>query len=143
MKKIIVCVFALLSIALANEDCSANGLPDKGCYQVGYVCNVGFDVSHENSVLYFNLGTDASCTTLLGSKQYPTYQQGNPSALSVGMKLFLVENEYEVSPLSLTLAGSIALSAANNKMPVEVIYKGVNSIEYGGIRLLSIKYANN
>lgn len=50
----------------------------------------------------------------------------------------MIENEYEASPLSLTLAGSLALAASGAREPVSVIYHQVSTVEYGGIRLQSI-----
>ena len=57
---------------------------------------------------------------------------------SPNLKIFLIEEENNASQLSLTLAGSLALSASNNKEPVFVIYKKEHDVEFGGIKLLSI-----
>ena len=62
------------------------------------------------------------------------YCETNPNAV-----FFLIEDEYNAGPLSLTLAGSIALSSAVNKAPVQILYTKVDSTQYGGLRLLSIR----
>jgi hypothetical protein len=56
-------------------------------------------------------------------------------------KNFLIEDKYNADPLSLALAGSLALAASNNKERVDVIYEKVEPYEYGGIRLMSISKA--
>ena len=66
----------------------------------------------------------------------PWIQYCEPSPHAV---FFLIEDEYNAGPLSLTLAGSIALSSAVNKAPVQILYTKVDSTQYGGLRLLSIR----
>jgi len=68
-----------------------------------------------------------------------TYTYPGSATYSPYLKLFLIEDEFNASPLSLTLAGSLALSASNSKEPVYVIYKQDHNVEYGGIKLQSIK----
>jgi hypothetical protein len=116
-----------------NTDGSLNEIPANSCQMNGYVCNLGFNVAEEKNVLFFNIGTDALCTTLVGSSLMPS------SSSSSHATFFLVEDEYDAGPLSLTLAGSLAMSASLNGRAVSVIYKQVrDDIEYGAIRLLSI-----
>ena len=50
-----------------NTDGSLNEIPANSCQMNGYVCNPGFNVAEEKNVLFFNIGTDALCTTLVGS----------------------------------------------------------------------------
>lgn len=66
------------------------------------------------------------------------YTYPGSATYSPYLKLFLIEDEFNASPLSLTLAGSLALSASNNKEPIFVIYKQDHDIEFGGIKLQSI-----
>lgn len=120
-----------------NTDGSLNEIPANSCQMNGYVCNPGFNVAEEKNVLFFNIGTDALCTTLVGSSLMPS------SSSSSHATFFLVEDEYDAGPLSLTLAGSLAMSASLNGRAVSVIYKQVrDDIEYGAIRLLSILLYN-
>ena len=120
-----------------NTDGSLNEIPANSCQMNGYVCNPGFNVAEEQNVLFFNIGTDALCTTLVGSSLMPS------SSSSSHATFFLVEDEYDAGPLSLTLAGSLAMSASLNGRAVSVIYKQVrDDIEYGAIRLLSILLYN-
>ena len=120
-----------------NTDGSLNEIPANSCQMNGYVCNPGFNVAEEKNVLFFNIGTDALCTTLVGSSLMPS------SSSSSHATFFLVEDEYDAGPLSLTLTGSLAMSASLNGRAVSVIYKQVrDDIEYGAIRLLSILLYN-
>lgn len=120
-----------------NTDGNLNEIPANSCQMNGYVCNPGFNVAEEKNVLFFNIGTDALCTTLVGSSLMPS------SSSSSHATFFLVEDEYDAGPLSLTLAGSLAMSASLNGRAVSVIYKQVrDDIEYGAIRLLSILLYN-
>ena len=62
-----------------------------------------------------------------------------PSSSSSDAKFFLIEDEYDAGPLSLTLAGSLAMSATLNGRAVSIVYKRVREdMDYGAIRLLSI-----
>ena len=121
---------------MAEEACNGN-LPSGACAQEGYVCKLGFDVDNEVDVMYFHLGLDSTCNSLLSS-ELKTQHSLMDTTTSASLKVFLIENENNASPLSLTLAGSLALSASNNKERVYIIYRKVSNIEYGGIRLLSI-----
>lgn len=69
----------------------------------------------------------------------PWIQYCEPSPHAV---FFLIEDEYNAGPLSLTLAGSIALSGAVNRTPVQILYRSVDSTQYGGLRLLAIQLQN-
>ncbi len=102
-----------------------------------YACGLGFDVSNGKNVMFFNLGTDTTCSILMTS-ELRTYTYPGSATYSPYLKLFLIEDEFNASPLSLTLAGSLALSASNNKEPIFVIYKKDHDIEFGGIKLQSI-----
>jgi hypothetical protein len=60
------------------------------------------------------------------------------------LRLSLIESEeYHTDALGMTLAGSLALSASNNKIPVSIIYHKVHSSEYGGVLLQSILQVGN
>ena len=90
-----------------------------------------------NVGMFFSLGSDPSCETLktsdLKTIAYPGF-----SSNSLWLKIFLIEDKYNADPLTLALAGSLALAASNNKECVNVIYKQNHEYEYGGIRLMSI-----
>lgn len=141
MKKIILYAITILVATIwAGENCQgAESFPNPpySCQQTGYVCNLGFDVNGEDNVMYFQLGTDAACTNLLKSKLKNQLTETD-TTLNTPTKFFLTENEEKTGPLSLTLAGSLAMLAVNNNMQVHIIYKKVKDIEYGGIKLLSI-----
>ena len=141
MKKIILFIAAIcVSSAFSTETCYTQndlGMPAGSCTQTGYVCGLGFDVSNGKNVMFFNLGTDTTCSILMTSK-LKTYTYPGSATYSPYLKLFLIEDEFNASPLSLTLAGSLALSASNNKEPVYVIYKQDHDVEFGGIKLQSI-----
>lgn len=145
MNKIVVLAMVLATSVLAQNtlehDCFVSGVPDSSCIMDGFVCNLGFGVAEEKSVLFFNIGKNASCDTLVESVSLPTYLDStNQSIPSPQTKFFLIEDEYNAGPLSLTLAGSLAMSASLNGRKVSVIYRRVNLKEYGGIRLLSIQF---
>ena len=139
MRKLLLILSLLAGTASSQTsdfECENEGTPSERCYQLGYVCNIGFDVANAKDVLYFNLGADTTCSTLNTSK-FQTYNIDNqPSPYAI---FFLIEDEYNAGPLSLTLAGSIALSSAVNKAPVQILYTKVDTVQYGGLRLLSIR----
>lgn len=117
------------------ESCNSSGstgvIPPGSCHVNGFVCNLGFDLGEKN-VLFFNIGTDLTCNSLAGSTLMP-------SSSSSEAKFFLIEDEYDAGPLSLTLAGSLAMSATLNGRAVSIVYKRVREdMDYGAIRLLSI-----
>ncbi len=112
------------------------------CQQIGYVCNLGFNVVGENSMMFFNLGADATCSFLLKSNTFLTKETRNSKTYTDFSSFSLIENEEKMGPLSLTLASSLAMLAINNNMPVDIIYKQVDSIYFNGIKLLSIKLLN-
>lgn len=145
MNKIIVLTLVMASFVFADDvhehDCFVPGIPDSSCIMDGFVCNLGFGVAEEKSVLFFNIGKNASCDTLVKSDSLPTYLDSTAqSDESPQTKFFLIEDEYNAGPLSLTLAGSLAMSASLNGRKVSVIYRRVKLEEYGGIRLLSIQF---
>ena len=141
MKKIILFIAAIcVSSAFSTETCYTQndlGMPAGSCTQTGYVCGLGFDVSNGKNVMFLNLGADSTCNVLLSSA-LRTYTYPGSATYSSYLKIFLIEDEFYASPLSLTLAGSLALSASNNKEPVYVIYKQDHDVEFGGIKLQSI-----
>ena len=140
-KTILFCIAFCASLVFSDEEVCYTGepgTPQGACWQHGYVCGLGFDVSNESDVMYFYLGADSSCNTLLASDSLKTYTYPGSSTYATELKLFLINDEYAASPLSLTLAGSLALSASNNKEMIFVVYKKVHDVQYGGIRLVSI-----
>ena len=141
MKKIILFIATIfVSSVFSTETCYTQndlGMSAGSCTQTGYVCGLGFDVSNGKNVMFFNLGADTTCNVLLTSS-LRTYTYPGSATYSTYLKLFLIEDEFNASPLSLTLAGSLALSASNNKEPVYVIYKQDHDVEFGGIKLQSI-----
>lgn len=129
--------------AVTNEICNIPLNPDKSCEQTGYICNLGFNVNGENNIMHFMLGADSTCSTLLASDSIKTYKSELDSTYSEYPKFFLIENENKMGPLSLTLAGSLAMMAVNNNIPVDIIYKKVGEYDFGGIKLLSITLINH
>ena len=138
-KTILFCIAFCASLAFSSEVCYTDepGTPQGACWQKGYVCGLGFDVDNESDVMYFYLGADSSCNTLL-TTSFHTLPYPNSQTETTELKIFLINDEHAASPLSMTLAGSLALSASNNKEMVFVVYKKVQDIQYGGIRLMSI-----
>ena len=144
MKKLLSAVF-ILAISLwattnesfCNTPSTPNSNPDGSCTQHGFVCNLGFNVNGENNIMHFNLGADSTCTDLLTSSLAPKDSTQDSTAW-----IFLVENHEGMGPLSLTLAGSLAMIAVNNNQQVNIIYKKVDNIPFGGIKLLSIQLYN-
>ena len=71
MNKIIVLALVMASSLFAENvyehDCFVSGIPDSSCIMDGFVCNLGFGVAEEKSVLFFNIGKNASCDTLVKS----------------------------------------------------------------------------
>lgn len=142
MKKVILYAITILVATIwATETCQgaeATPNPPYSCQQTGYVCNLGFNVNGEDNVMFFHLGLDTTCTNLFKSDSLHTFLTEIDTTQSSSTKFFLTENEEKTGPLSLTLAGSLAMLAVNNNMQVHIIYKKVKNIEYGGIKLLSI-----
>ena len=86
----IFCLILSVSFAFANELCNTNnepGIPQGTCTQIGYVCNLGFDVVDGANIMYFALGADTSCSTLLTSSQ-KTYIYPGSSTYSPMLKVF-------------------------------------------------------
>ena len=138
MKKVIITLLFLGTMLWAEEKCNVPGNPDGSCQQIGYVCNLGFNVMGENNMMFFNLGTDASCSNLLKSNKFITKTIRNSNIEASYSNFTLIENEENMGPLSLTLAGSLAMLAVNNNIPVDIIYKQVDTLYFNGIKILSI-----
>ena len=152
MKKTMVLILALAVFAFTQnyERCNIPDIPDSlfistipegSCSRENvFVCNVGFNVAGEKSMLYLNISLNAACTSLENSRlavyENPSDTTTRPSYTT----FFLVEDEYEATPLSLTLAGSLAMSASLNGKKVRIIYKKVKDEAYGGIRLQTIEF---
>ena len=132
-----VFIFAISLWATTNENCNVPSNPDSSCVQNGYVCNLGFNVNGEDNIMHFDLGADSTCADLLTSSLAP---KGGTQDTTV--RVFLWENKENMGPLSLTLAGSLAMLAFNNNQQVSIIYKKVDDVPFGGIKLLSIQLIN-
>lgn len=147
MKKVILYAITIFVATIwASETCQGAETtpnPPYSCEQTGYVCNLGINVNGENSIMYFHLGADSSCSILLTSNSLKTFKSELDSSYSVFTKFYLIENENKMGPLSLTLASSLAMLAVNNSIPVNVIYKKVGEYDFGGIKLLSISLVNH
>lgn len=156
MKKIIALAIVLTALAFAedNERCNNPNLdtssyiasiPDGSCsWENVFICNPGFNVGGEKSMLFFNISSDVSCSqqSLKKSRLVVYEDPSNITTEPLHTTFFLVEDEYEATPLSLTLAGSLAMSASLNGKKVRIIYKKVKDEAYGGIRILSIEMSN-
>lgn len=146
MKKVISQAITILAIAtfeaVASENCSIPENPTGSCQLTGFVCNLGFNVVGENNMMFFNLGTDATCSNLLKSNKFPTKITPKDYTLSSFSNFTLIENEENMGPLSLTLASSLTMLAVNNNIPVDIIYKQVGPLYFNGIKLLSINLHN-
>ncbi|SHM43177.1 hypothetical protein SAMN05720472_1343 [Fibrobacter sp. UWR3] len=152
MKKIMFLILALAVFAFTQnyERCNIPGIPDSlsistipdgSCSRENvFVCNVGFNVAGEKSMLYLNISLNAACTSLETSRLAVYENPSNPTTSPSYTTFFLVEDEYEATPLSLTLAGSLAMSASLNGKRVRIIYKKVKDEAYGGIRLQTIEF---
>ena len=150
MKKTMVLILALAVFAVAQnfERCNISGIPDSlsistipegSCSRENvFVCNVGFNVAGEKSMLYLNISLNAACNSLETSRLVVYDAPSNTEPLYT--TFFLVEDEYEATPLSLTLAGSLAMSASLNGKKVRIIYKKVKDEASGGIRLQTIEF---
>ena len=143
MKNVILYAITILAATIwAGETCQgaeATPNPPYSCQQTGYVCNLGFDVNGEDNVMFFHLGSDTTCTTLLTSRL--AYKKNITNGIDSTAWFFLIENQENKGPLSLTLAGSLSMLAVNNATPVEIIYKKNENIDeaFGRIKLLSIR----
>ena len=146
MKKIIVLALMLVMSAFAqtsqnNEQCGGNGIPQGSCATVGFICNVGFNVAGEKGIVFFRMATDMQCTNSIKSAQFPTYYDTtNHSTVTSRTTFFVIEDENGATPVSVTLAGSIALSASLNARKVFVIYKQVREEDFGGVVVQSIEF---
>lgn len=121
------------------EKCDIPSIPKEACLVENvFLCNMGFNVDGERSMLFFYIASDAACSTKLFESKKFVYDntQGMPT------RFFLVEDEDQASPLSLTLAGSLAMSATLNNRSVTIVYKKFKNEAYGGTRLLSIEFYN-
>lgn len=126
---------------LCNTPENPNTNPEGSCTQSGYVCNLGIDANNNVNVMFFNLGADATCSTLLESLQFHTFLSGQDTVQSFATFFFMDDND-GIDALSMTLVSSVAMLAVNNGVPVEIIYKKNGDQWYGGIRVLAIKLYN-
>lgn len=146
MKKIIS--FALILAANISaqgnqnaEQCDVPGFPDGSCIKEGYVCDMGFNVAGTKGMLYFKLSENAQCTQKFKSDRFVTYTDTtDTSTTTLHTTFFLIEDEYDATPVSVTLAGSLALAASLNGRKVSVVYKQVKLEDFGGVRLQLIEF---
>ena len=137
MKRIILLISLLSSMLMAAEQCNIPGNPTGSCSQEGYVCFLAIDVRQNQKVLAFRLYDDAACTQPSITDALTT--QDINGAVSNNIWLFMIEGAtYDTDALAMTLAGSVALSAYNNRTMVSVIYTKVSQNTYGGLRLNAI-----
>ena len=147
MKTITYSLLLAIGIAFAQSGsntaydygCDQTGNLPGSCFQNGYVCNIGFDVNNAKDVLFFSLGVDSLCTTLNNSNKATYLKNGQLAPHAI---FFMIEDEHNATPLSMTTAGALALSASVNRIPVEIMYNQVDSLQYGGLRLRSIRIKN-
>jgi hypothetical protein len=146
MKRIIFLIAIFATMLLAEEICnnsgSNSGIPEGSCSQIGYVCNLAFDVNGSQKVMAFYLYNDATCATpsITTLQTFDTQTKSTTNRL----RIFMIEGaEYDTDALGMTLAGSMALSAYNNRTHIGVIYSKKGNNQYGGIRLLAISSADN
>lgn len=154
MKKIITLALVLTALAFAQDGewCNIQGspntfftntIPEGSCsWENVFICNQGFNVGGEKSMLFFNISSYATCDSLKKSSLVVYNDSLGTQVIPPYTTFFLVEDEYETTPLSLTLAGSLAMSASLNGKKVKIIYKKVKDQAYGGIRILSIELYN-
>ena len=145
MNKFLVFLLIISSVVFSEEVCNFNGsnemIPNSSCSQFGYVCHLAVDVNNAQNVMAFFLGTDQNCTTWIQTQFETTDFNGTKTN---SLKVFLIESEeYNTDALAMTLAGALALSASNNKIPVRIIYHQVKEQNYGGILLQSISLVGN
>ncbi len=147
MKKIATILLVLSAFAFCanvdqvTEHCydkdAYKNIPEGSCDWAGYVCKLGFNTDAPFGIMYFYLGTDASCTTLRKSGKFKTKVSGETESPATGF--FVYEDDDKATALTMTLAGSLALSAHNRGTPVYIIYEQVNEDSFGGIRVRSIE----
>lgn len=146
MKKLIS--FALILAAnifaqgnQAPELCNVAGFPQGSCIKQGFICDIGFNVAGAKSMLFFKLSEDTQCTQKFKSNEFATYTDTTDmSTTTLHTTFSLIEDEYEATPVSVTLAGSLALAASLNGRKVSVVYKQVRREDFGGVRLQVIEF---
>lgn len=137
MKRIILLISLLSSMLMAAEQCNIPGNPSGSCTQEGYVCNLAIDVRQNQKVMAFYLYDDAACTQP-STTTLKTLIEGTTTQ-SESVRPFMIEGAtYDTDALAMTLAGSVALSAYNNRTKVSIIYSKVSENQYGGLRLNAI-----
>ena len=112
--------------AQSNEVCYPNiEIPEGTCsYQSGYICGLAYDMPSNgptgyNHNLNFYIGNDPTCADIA---QTSIWGAANKNLL----RIFYYENPDEYADaLNLSIVTSIAISAANNRYPVNVIYKKI------------------
>ena len=157
MKKILMLMLLASVVSFADSECAGGAnetcyvSAEKGnpliCTATGYLCQLGVDVNPETNAMFFRLSSDPLCTNLFKSACMNTtlvdthIVNGVETPISVpspSTKFFLENDGVFSGPLSMTVGGSIAMSAYNSRDVVSVMYRKVSDIEHGGIRVLSI-----
>ncbi len=156
-------------IGSGHEYCYYGDNSEKICTTSGYVCEVGINPGRNGGgdAMFFYLGTTPDCEysnwyntavndmkTCVFAEQYDA--NGNLVSTSVHesvtTKFFLNNDTQYAGPLAMTVTGSIALSAYNNRTLVNVLYtkvdnkvkvrpdNGQNCLEeHSGIRVLALQ----
>lgn len=172
MKKILVLTMVVSTIAFAqtamadwafDEDLQCVTSDDANktveCMQKGYICDLTVDVRDARSNTFaFYLSLDPSCVDknkFFKSKKFPTTYAlykineatGEPIAdvkEDVLTRFCLINDDNYAGAQSMTLIGSVMLSAFNNSTPILVSYRkgpldGQGLLnQYGGVRVKNI-----
>lgn len=108
--------------AFTAEICNDSNFPTGTCHATGYVCGLAYDMNSKEStpakrILNFHIGKTANCLE---------YETTNISGTSVPLRIFYYLDENEnADALNMVMTGSIAMSAANHRYPVNVVYKKI------------------
>lgn len=103
---------------MTTEECPENSsiVPDSCCYVQGYISDLNVDVGQ---TLGFHLVKDSTDTTSVR-----TTIKDKSSSTGIPLRIFYyIEDAKGSDALGMILNTSLALSAKNNKTPVNVIYR--------------------
>ena len=132
LKNILAVSFLLGSFLFAEpmEVCNLNndpstGFPNGTCsYQFGYICGLAYDMPSNgptgyNHNLNFYIGNDPTCSVIAQTSIF-----GGTDHQKLRIFYYEDPNEY-ADALNMSVVTSFVLSAANNRYPVNVIYKKI------------------
>lgn len=152
MKKMILLITLLFMTALADEAelCVRKSGKIQYCSHGGYVCKLGTAIGAQQNNIYFFLGKTKECDTnnffksdsLKTNLDVVNAATGSvigkqPSTMT---KFFIANDGQYANALSVTVAGSYALSAYRNSDSVYVYYAMADSNENGGIKVLNLDF---